>query len=140
MQPQKSEDNQYGIEKLVVWKKAKDLAVFVYTQILPAFPDDEKFGLTSQLKRSISSVPANIAEGHGRFYYQDTIRFCLNARGSLVESKSHLILAHDIGFLDDAKLEEVNMKIQEVHILINGYILYLKKTKRDHSQEGIKNK
>ena len=65
-----------GLEKLNVWLKAKNLAVFVYKRVLPSLPDSEQYNLTGQIRRAASSIPANIAEGYGRFYYQDTIRFC----------------------------------------------------------------
>jgi len=126
----------FGLVNLEAWKNAKDLAVYVYKNILPHFPADEKYALTSQLKRSVSSIPANIAEGHGRYYYQETIRFCLNARGSLEESVSHLTLAHELGFIKDQLFQEVMEKIQRLHQLINGYISYLKKTKIGFNESG----
>ncbi len=130
------EETKLGLEHLEAWKKAKDLAVYVYKTILPLFPADEKYILTSQLKRSVSSISANIAEGHGRYYYQETIRFCLNARGSLEESVSHLTLAHELGFLSDDLFQMTIEKFHRVHQLINGYISYLKKTKTGFSESG----
>ena len=74
-------DKKTGIETLKVWQKAMDLAVKVYREIIPLLPVEEKYALASQLRRSAQSIPANIAEGYGRYYYQDNIRFCYIARG-----------------------------------------------------------
>ena len=74
-----------GLKKLQVWVRAKDYAVKVYKQVLPLLPSEEKWSLNQQLRRSSVSISANIAEGYGRFYYQDNVRFCYNARGSMEE-------------------------------------------------------
>ena len=81
-----------GLEKLDVWCKARDFAVRVNKEILPLLPPEEKWSLNQQLRRSSQSVHANIAEGHGRFYFQDNVRFCYIARGSLEETLS--VLSH----------------------------------------------
>jgi len=65
-----------SLETLETWKKAKEFALRVYREVLPLLPVEEKWNLNQQLRRSSNSVPANIAEGYGRFYYQDNIRFC----------------------------------------------------------------
>jgi four helix bundle protein len=76
-------DNIQGLETLEVWKMAKDLALTVYKQVLPKLPDEEKWNLNTQIRRAALSISANLAEGHGRFYYQENVRFCYIARGSL---------------------------------------------------------
>lgn len=88
-----------GLETLQVWQKAIALAVQVCKQVLPLLPVQEKWSLADQLRRSVQSIPANIAEGYGRYYYQDSIRFCYIARGSLEETFSHLTLARELGYL-----------------------------------------
>jgi four helix bundle protein len=88
-----------SLEKLDAWRKAKAFVVAVYGEVLPLLPPEEKWGLVQQIRRSAVSVPANIAEGHGRYYYQDNIRFCYIARGSLEETISHLSLAYDLAYL-----------------------------------------
>ena len=85
-----------GLERLTTWKKAMDFAVLVYQEALAKMPPEEKWSLASQMRRSAASIPANIAEGYGRYYYQETIRFCYIARGSLEETLSHLILAREL--------------------------------------------
>jgi hypothetical protein len=71
-----------GFEELEVWKAAMNLAELVHRQVLPQLPDHERYVMERQLRRSIQSVPANIAEAHGRHHYQDASRFCYIARGS----------------------------------------------------------
>ncbi|WP_417939257.1 four helix bundle protein [Flavobacterium sp. RS13.1] len=74
-----------SFEDLECWKAARELRIFVSRNILSKFPIDEKYALTSQLKRSSGSVSDNIAEGFGRYHYQENIQFCRIARGSLTE-------------------------------------------------------
>lgn len=69
----------------------------VHKKLIPVLPKEERFDLTDQVRRSSKSVPANIAEGYGRFYYMDNVRFCYNARGSLDETANHIRAALDLG-------------------------------------------
>jgi four helix bundle protein len=71
-----SGDNIQGLETLEAWKKARALVLVVYREGLPLLPAEEKWHLNQQIRRSAQSVFANIAEGHGRFYYQENVRFC----------------------------------------------------------------
>lgn len=125
-----------GLEKLNAWLKAKNLAVFVYTRVLPSLPGSEQYNLADQLRRAATSVPANIAEGYGRFYYQETIRFCYIARGSLEELITHIILGTEIGQISKETELEALQLADEVGRLINGYIAYLKKTKIGEHEPG----
>lgn len=72
-----------SLETLNTWVKTKEFSLRVYREILPLLPAEEKWSMAQQIRRSTNSVPANIAEGYGRFHYQDNIRFCYIARGSL---------------------------------------------------------
>ena len=90
-----------NLDKLEVWVRAKDFALVIYKEVVPHLPADEKWNLTQQLKRAAQSIPANIAEGHGRYHFLDNVRFCYIARGSLIEVQSHMSLAHDLGYLSD---------------------------------------
>jgi four helix bundle protein len=119
-----------GFEGLVVWQKAMNLAVEICQKTLPVLPMDEKYALTSQLRRYVQSIPANIAEGHGRYYYQEGIRYALIARGSLDETFNHLILAGRLGYLSDAQCRILMGEISEIRKLLSGYIAYLKQSKR----------
>jgi four helix bundle protein len=78
--------------ELVVWQKAMGLAKLCY-QVTKRFPKEEMFGMTSQIRRSAASIPANIAEGHGRTHTKDYLHFLSIAKGSLAEVETHLILS-----------------------------------------------
>ncbi|MBA4376546.1 MAG: four helix bundle protein [Anaerolinea sp.] len=125
-----------GLDRLETWVKAREYAVEVYRNILPLLPPEEKFNLKSQIRRAATSIPANIAEGYGRFYYQANIQFCYNARGSLDELLSHLMLSHDLGFMDDEVFSQIKSKGNGLVLLINGYISYLKRVKHGEDEPG----
>ena len=97
---------------------------------------NEKYSMTSQLRRSCQSVPANIAEGYGRYYYQDNVRYCYIARGSLEETFSHLNLAHELDYLDNDIYDSLCNDIQEMRRMLSGYISYLKTSKRGSTEPG----
>ena len=125
-----------GLKRLQVWARAKDFALKVYKQVLPLLPPEEKWNLNQQLRRSSLSIPANIAEGYGRFYYQDNVRFCYNARGSLEETLSHLIFAFEADFIPETLYKELEAEGEEIEKMLNGYISYLKKSKQGADEPG----
>ena len=125
-----------GLETLLVWQKSLAFAVEVCKTILPKMPVQEKWSLVDQLRRSAQSIPANIAEGYGRFYFQESVRFCYIARGSLEETFSHLTLAHKLDYLDNATYKRLNDQIIELRRMISGYIAFLKESKRGASEPG----
>jgi len=129
-------DNVQGLETLEAWKKSKGFAIRVYREILPLLPVEEKWNLNQQIRRAVSSVPANIAEGHGRYYYQDNIRFCYIARGSLTETYSHIKLASELGYIPAERQKEITKLIEELARIINGYIAYLKRSKIGANEPG----
>jgi len=133
-------EEQVGLEKLLAWQKARELMLFVHQQVIPLLPADEKWDLKDQIRRSSKSAMANIAEGHGRFYYQETVHFCYIARGSLEETFSHLITAHDLSYISDSLFSHGDAIVHEALQMLNGYIAYLKKTKQggDLSDGGLK--
>ena len=98
---------------LEVWQRGIDLTEQVYETTRP-FPEEEKFGLTSQLRRAAVSVPSNIAEGWGRAATKDYVRFLRIARGSLAEMETQLVIAHRLGYLSKrmmlAILEETTIE------------------------------
>lgn len=116
-----------GLESLVVWQKARKFAVFVCKEILPKLPVEERYALTQQLRRSVQSIPANIAEAHGRFHFQDSIRFCYIARGSLDETLNHLIISHDLQYVTDDDIERCRAMWRDIYRLLQGYVQYLRK-------------
>jgi len=125
-----------GLEGLAVWQKAHELMLFVHQHVVPRLPREEKWNLADQLRRSSQSVGANIAEGYGRFYYQDNVRFCYNARGSLVETINHLITARDLNYIPIDVYQHARDLADEVYRLIHGYIAYLKKSRQGVGEPG----
>ena len=94
------------------------------------FPQEEKFRLTDQLIRSSRSINSLITEGHRRFTYPDQIHYCIQARGSLSETISHLFDAFDEGYITDIVLVDFKKQGKEIERMLNGYIIFLRK-KRD---------
>lgn len=89
------------------------------------FPKEETYGLSSQIKRAAASIPANIAEGSGRGGNTELIRFLRIATGSAFELEYHLLLAHDLRFLDTARYQNLNDQITEVKRMLTGLIRHL---------------
>ncbi len=125
-----------GLSRLKVWVRAKDFALTIYKKVLPLLPSEEKWNLNQQLRRASLSISANIAEGYGRFYYQDNVRFCYNARGSLEEVLSHLTFAHEMNFFPKELYKELANEGDEIAQMLNGYISYLKKSKQGSTEPG----
>ena len=125
-----------GLDKLDVWCKATDFAVRVHKELLDALPIEEKWALNQQIRRSSQSIPANIAEGHGRFYFQDNVRFCYIARGSLEETLSHIVYAYKVGYISESIYKTFAADGENLNRLINGYIAFLKKSKQGANEPG----
>lgn len=119
-----------SFEELEVWKECRIFKNMV-KDIVKTFPDFEKFRLTDQLIRSSRSVNSNIAEGYGRFNYIDNVRFCRVARGSLNESLNHLIDALDENYITEDVLSNLRTQYTKCLRLLNGYIAYLIKSKKE---------
>jgi four helix bundle protein len=125
-----------NLESLETWRKAQAFALRIYREVLPLLPAEEKWGLCQQIRRSVTSVPANIAEGHGRYYYQDNVRFCYNARGSLEETLSHIAFCYQIGYVAENVYRDIEQDGEKLSQLINGYIGYLKRSKQGADEPG----
>jgi len=106
---------------LQVWEKSHALTLQVY-HITGSFPRDERYGLASQLRRAAASIPANIAEGCGRDGDAELNRFLQIAAGSASEAEYHLLLAHDLGYLDDASYTPLAQNVQEVKQMLASLI------------------
>jgi len=104
---------------LKVWEASMNLAEAVYT-LTKIFPDDEKFGLVSQVKRSAVSIPSNIAEGKGRSSDKEFKQFLYIARGSLFELRTQLELARRLGFVENNI--KIKNQIVEVQSMLNTLI------------------
>lgn len=111
--------------KLQVWEKAHALTLAVY-RATAGFPRDELYGLTSQIRRATSSIPANIAEGCGRNGENEFRHFLEIAMGSASELEYHLLLAHDLNFMNEADYSILAPQVIEVKRMLSGMILKLK--------------
>lgn len=95
------------------------------------YPKEERFLLTAQTKDAARSVTANIAEGYGRYHYQEAIQFCRISRGSLLETYDHLSSALEESYISIEKFNELKNQYEQVLKLLNGYISYLKRRKQE---------
>lgn len=125
-----------GLESLEAWCKSKEFSLRIYREVLPVLPSEEKWNLNQQVKRSALSIPANIAEGYGRYYYQDNVRFCYIARGSLEETLSHLVITHEMDYIPTSLFDSLEQDGEKLLQLINGYIGYLKRSKQGRNEPG----
>lgn len=108
-------------KRLEVWHKAHQLTLGVY-RVTASFPNTEIYGLTGQIRRASSSIPANIAEGSGRGSDTELARFLRIATGSASELEYHLLLSHDLGFIDANNYEKLNQQITEILRMLKGLI------------------
>lgn len=105
--------------QLKVWQRAHALVLEIY-RISATFPPDERFGVTSQLRRAITSVPTNIAEGSRRQGQQEYARFLNIAQGSAAEAEYLLILSRDLGYLPAAAFDRLIADLDEVARMLHG--------------------
>ena len=118
-------DNKF--EKLKVWQLAHQLTLNVY-RITKNFPRDEHYSLCDQIKRSSSSIPANIAEGNERKTTKEFTQFLYNAKGSLAETKYHLLLAKDLNYISIEEYQKLSQQTSDISKMLSSLIKYLKKT------------
>ena len=102
-----------SVQRFEVWQLAMDLVVDCY-KLVSHFPADERFGLVSQIRRAATSVPANIAEGFGRWNARDFARFLAIATGSLRELETHLLIAIRLDYLSSASVAGALRSIDEI--------------------------
>ena len=130
MSKQQTVDSRQGLKRakrfqdLQVWQRAHQLALGIY-EVTKSFPDNEKFGLISQMRRAAVSVPANIAEGFKKRSEKDKANFYNISQGSLEELRYYLILAKDLKYLDN--IEELSDLIDEVGRMLHGLIRSIEK-------------
>ncbi|EMI55531.1 four helix bundle protein [Rhodopirellula sallentina] len=105
---------------LMVWEKAHRFVLGVYSATRE-FPSDERFGLTSQLRRSAASIPSNLAEGCGRGTDTELARFCDIAMGSACEADYQLLLARDLNYIDHDTYEKSFQQINEVQRMLSSF-------------------
>ncbi len=117
-----------SFEELECWKACREVRKFI-AELVKKYPNDEKYRLVDDMLRASRSTTHNIAEGFGRYHYQENIQFCRQSRGSLFELKDQLICSLDEGFISKDEKEKGFELIDNALIRLNGYINYLNKRK-----------
>ena len=115
--------NKSNFKELKVWQKSMELVVAVYA-LLKYLPKEEMYGLSDQIRRSVVSIPSNIAEGHGRETDKEFIRFLTISRGSVFELETQLEICFRLGYLTPPQFNEPVEKIKELRKMLNGLIAY----------------
>ena len=110
---------------LVAWNKAMELVTEIY-RVTHNFPKEELFGLMSQLRRAAVSIPSNIAEGKGRLSKGEFRQFLGNARGSLAEVETQILIAQNLNYLNEVETNSLLTKVEEVGKILNGLISAVK--------------
>ena len=125
--------NDYSFEKLEVYIQARELRKKLY-KLIKILPEEEKYNITSQIRRAALSLTNNIAEGHGRYHYQENIQFLRQSRGSLEELIDDINACIDEKYDDEVKLN--NLKEESYTLLkkMNSYIKYLRIKKDGENQ------
>ncbi len=118
-----------SFEDLEVYKAAREFRRKIYI-LLKQLPKTESFNLASQMRRAATSLTNNIAEGHGRFHYQENIQFCRIARGSLMELVDDLNICIDENYFDQEYMKELKTEAYRINKILNGFIAYLKRQKK----------
>ncbi len=119
-------------KKLKVWNEAVSMVVDAY-RVVNGFPRTEEFGLVSQIRRAVVSIPANIAEGAARHTRRELLHFLYIARGSLSELDTCFEIAKQLGYMGENALVEMDRKMGIVDKMLSGLITSLKKTVRNSS-------
>ena len=109
-------------KQLNFWKRSHSLTLSIYRLTKTSFPKEEMFGLTSQIQRSSSSIPTNIAEGCGRNTNPDFRRFLIIATGSSSELEYQLLLARDLGYITEIIFKELSNEVIEIRKMLYSYI------------------
>ena len=110
---------EFSFEKLNVWQKTADFIVDIYT-VTKSFPDTEKFGLTSQIRRASVSIASNIAEGSSRSTAKDKARFYNIAYSTAIEVLNQLIISNRLTMLEDVDYNKLRMDLEEITRMINS--------------------
>ena len=118
-----------AFKQLKVWQRSHQLTLAVY-QATASFPKHELYGLTSQVRRSRSSIPANISEGCGRDSGADLARFLQMAMGSASEMEYHLLLASELGFLTPKEYQRLAGELIEIKRMLTALIRKVRNSKR----------
>ena len=114
---------------LEAWKKARTLKLFFYNEVIPVMPNKERYNLGTQVRRASVNVTANISEGYGRYYHQESIHFCRISRGSMYELKDHLTTCLDLNLINKELFDRGTFLIEDAKKTLNGYIKFLQNNK-----------
>jgi len=109
------------VQNLKVWQSTRKLTKEIY-KITKDFPENEQFGLSSQIRRATISIMSNIAEGYDRASKKEFIQFLTIARGSVTEVQTQLVISNDVGYIDDSDYKRMFNQTIEIHKMINGLI------------------
>jgi len=135
MQSNKSKSSDIAtFEDLLVWKVSRDLRKRI-SILCDELPKEETYKLKDQMLRASRSVTANIAEGYGRFHFQENIQYCRQARGSLYELIDHMSCGFDEGYFNKSVVLEIKNETLRAVKLVNGYIGYLQRSKNNYVKE-----
>lgn len=118
-------DRKKDFTSLDAWKKARDLKLFFYREVLPKLPAEERYSLGSQIRDSGVSATANIAEGYGRYHYKEGIQFYRISRASIYELKDHLISCLDFDYISREVFNKGIVLVEETKKTLNGYIRFV---------------
>ncbi len=129
--PQAEYQRHKDFTSLRCWQNCRVLKLFFYKKILPKLPAREKDNLDYQIRKSTRSSTANIAEGVGRYHYQELIQFLRISRGSVFELKDDLISSLDLEYIDEATYSEGIILIEEAKMNLNGFINYIERKKKE---------
>jgi len=114
--------------ELIVWRKSMDFVTSIY-QVSKLFPNDENFGLTSQLRRSAISIPSNISEGYGRNSLNDYIRFLNISVGSLYEVQTQIEIAFNLKYIENEQFKSIYDSTREIERMMSSLIRKLNEKK-----------
>ncbi len=106
---------------LIVWQKSMEHVLTLY-ELTKTFPKEETFGIVNQMRRSAVSIPSNIAEGYGRIFEKETVKFLSNALGSASELETQLIISKDLGYAAPDKLQTLLKQNEEIIKMLSSLI------------------
>lgn len=123
-----------SFEDLECWKACRESRKYV-SEIIKKFPPEEKYALTDNMRRASRSITENIAEGYGRFHYQENIQFCRISRGSLYELMDQFITTLDEKYITNDEYQKGRDLLDRSKGILNGYIKYLQQAKKRNDNE-----
>jgi four helix bundle protein len=124
-----AESKHDDFRDLEAWRKCRDIRKKIWA-LCKTFPTEEKYRLSDQMIRASRSSASNIAEGYGRYHFQENMQFCRQARGSLYELIDHVLVAEECDYIDENETEALIDETKTAIRTLNGFIKYLKTRKQ----------